>query len=396
MVHACFLDLSKAFDKVLYDKLFLKLLDRGIPAIIARVLVFAYEEQQAWVRLASRNSDPFPIKNGTRQGSVLSPSLFGIYSNELLQKLRKTGVGCHVAGVWMAAIMYADDLVLLCPDRVTLQKLVKVCEDYGAEHNLVFSTDPNPAKSKTKCLLFRGKRRVPQPGPVLLDGEPLPWCSSYEHLGHKLSEDITMNSDAARAKSSFNSRADDIRAQLYFAHPKQKIKAIELYCSDAYGLNLYDLKSQSAETLFKAWNRQVKLCFNISIKCHTNIVEQYLCSDLVSLRRQVLARYPGFVRKLLQSRSREIQFLSNFVINDHRSVTCRNISHLNDQTGLNVLREAKWKVRAALPHQSSVPVEEWRCSLLSTFLEIRSSKTHSLYNSTESQINQMIDSLCNS
>ena len=43
-----------------------------------------------------------------------------------------------------------------------------------------------------------------------------------------------------------------------------------------------------------------------------------------------------------------------------------------------------------------IPVEEWRCSLLSTFLEIRSSKTHSLYNSTESQINQMIDSLCNS
>ena len=117
---------------------------------------------------------------------------------------------------------------------------------------------------------------------------------------------------------------------------------------------------------------------------------------VVSLRRQVLARYPGFVRKLLHSRSREVQFLSNFVINDARSVTCRNISYLNNQTGLNVLREAKWKVRAALPHQSSVPVEEWRCSLLSTFLEIRSSKTHSLYNTTESQINQMIDSLCNS
>ena len=135
----------------------------------------------------------------------------------------------------------------------------------------------------------------------------------------------------------------------------------------------------------------MKLCYNISIKCHTNLIESYFCADLVSLRRQVLARYPGFVRKLLNSRSREVQF-----INDARSVTCRNISYLNNQTGLNVLREAKWKVRAALPHQSSVPVEEWRCSLLSTFLEIRSSKTHSQYNSTESQINQMIDSLCNS
>ena len=40
------LDCSKAFDKVLFDKLFQKLLDRKIPPIVIRTLIYIYEEQK--------------------------------------------------------------------------------------------------------------------------------------------------------------------------------------------------------------------------------------------------------------------------------------------------------------------------------------------------------------
>ena len=50
-VSACFLDCSKAFDKCLFSKLFLKMQTKGIPTIVIRALTFAYEEQEAWVRL---------------------------------------------------------------------------------------------------------------------------------------------------------------------------------------------------------------------------------------------------------------------------------------------------------------------------------------------------------
>ena len=55
------------------------------------------------------------ITNGTRQGSVLSPTLFSVYLDDLLQELRHLGVGCHVGGVWVGAAGYADDLILLAP-----------------------------------------------------------------------------------------------------------------------------------------------------------------------------------------------------------------------------------------------------------------------------------------
>ena len=72
-VNACLLDCSKAFDKCRFDKLFSSMLSKSVPAVVVRVLVFAYEEQKGWIRLGDLKSDPFKISNGTRQGSVLLP-----------------------------------------------------------------------------------------------------------------------------------------------------------------------------------------------------------------------------------------------------------------------------------------------------------------------------------
>ena len=46
----------------------------------------------------------FTIINGTRQGSVLSPALFAVYVDDLLQELRNLGVGCYVAGIFFVLL----------------------------------------------------------------------------------------------------------------------------------------------------------------------------------------------------------------------------------------------------------------------------------------------------
>ena len=156
-VYAAFMDLRMAFDMCLFNKLFLKILKRGVPAIVVRTFIYAYQEQKGWIRLAGRNSNTFKLSNGTRQGSVLSPAWFGLYINELLRKLRKSKLGCHVAGVWFGACAYADDLCLLAPNSIVLQKMVTMCQKYGEEHNLVFSTDPVPGK---KYFIFESDYEI--------------------------------------------------------------------------------------------------------------------------------------------------------------------------------------------------------------------------------------------
>jgi hypothetical protein len=106
------LDCSKAFDKCLFDKLFDKLIDRKLPAIVIRTLVYVYEEQEGCVKLKDMKVATVRIINGTRQGSVLSPALFAVCLDGLLQQLRQLGVGCHIGGGGM--LLLASPMTCFC------------------------------------------------------------------------------------------------------------------------------------------------------------------------------------------------------------------------------------------------------------------------------------------
>ena len=70
------LDLSKAFDRVNWNALWLALHDHGISDHLVWILQLIYANQLGEVQGEHSNSDPFPIHAGVRQGCVLSPRLF--------------------------------------------------------------------------------------------------------------------------------------------------------------------------------------------------------------------------------------------------------------------------------------------------------------------------------
>ena len=95
------------------------------------------------MRWRKASSEQFPVVNGTRQGSVLSPALFSVYMDEIIVKLRNLGVGCYVGDLFMGARGYADNLVLLAPCRTAMEMMLSACQEFGSQNNLIFSTDPD-------------------------------------------------------------------------------------------------------------------------------------------------------------------------------------------------------------------------------------------------------------
>ena len=53
------------------------------------------------------------MAQGVRQGGVLTPILFSIHVDDVLLKLNEIGLDCHIQGMVISAIMYADDVILL-------------------------------------------------------------------------------------------------------------------------------------------------------------------------------------------------------------------------------------------------------------------------------------------
>ena len=336
-VSTCLLDCSKAFDKCRFYKLFTKLIDKGLPPIVVRVLIFSYEEQTGWVKLAGKQSTPFGLTN--------------VYLDDLLRELRRLQLGCSIGGCWFGCAGYADDLIILAPNRDVLQRMLIICEAYAEDHNLVFSTDPVPSKSKTKCIYFCGRPgKVRYPEAVKLGGKDLPWVESADHLGHTLHQMTNMGKDCQRARATFIRRNIEVREQLSFAQPRQIMQAIQVLCTDAYGSMLWNLSSDQAEQFFKSWNTCVKLVYGVPRSTFTYLVEGFFAADNTSLRNQVLSRYPGFFRNLLNSPSREVRILAGIVSKDPRSTTCSNLNYLENVTKVNQLQVySATRVRQALP-----------------------------------------------
>ena len=89
-VLGCFLDASKAFDLVNHDILFHKLSVRGLLSVSCLHGI----SQQMKVRWDHSLSESFHVSNDVRQGGVLSPVLFAVNLDGLLEDLADSGCGC--------------------------------------------------------------------------------------------------------------------------------------------------------------------------------------------------------------------------------------------------------------------------------------------------------------
>ena len=274
--------------------------------------------------------------------------------------------------------------------------MLKICEDYAEEHNLVFSMDPVPSKSKTKCLLFSGKAsRVVYPEPLVLNGKPLPWVKTAEHLGHTLDQTVSMEKDCKRAKAKYISRSMDVRQQLSFASPEIVLKAIQVFSSDLYGCMLWDLSSDAAESLFKCWNTNVKLTFGIPRSTFTYLIEGHFAATFPSLRNQVLCRYGSFYQGLLKSPSKEVQFLARILAKDPRSTTYKNLRLLTEKTKLEEpYMYNSDRLKSCLPNLLVPENELWRLGLIDNLLVVRKERTLNFL--PIQRVCEMLDSLCNS
>lgn len=148
-VHMALLDASCAFDKVLQPLLGSKLLARGCPAAEVKMLCAMLAAGTGVVRFGGVISAEFKLDAGVRQGSLLGGVLWAVYVDELLQKLRASGLGCRIGGRFLGVSAYADDICLLSPTASGMQLLLNICDSFAVSHQVRL----NPAKS---AYLFAG------------------------------------------------------------------------------------------------------------------------------------------------------------------------------------------------------------------------------------------------
>ena len=155
------------------------------------------------VQWNSAHSTSFPLNNGIKQGGVLSPILFSMYIDCLLEKLKESGLGCHVGRTFAGTFAYADDIALISPSLSGLCQMIQICEQYAMEYSIVF----NPVISKLMCF-----NSVSFDKPYLtLCGKPVNVVDNDLHLGNRIYNNIYTQCSNSMI-SDFNRRSNQVKA----------------------------------------------------------------------------------------------------------------------------------------------------------------------------------------
>ena len=336
-VHALLLDASKAFDRVDYIKLFEKLLKRGMCPLTVRLLLNMYTNQKLQVKWNDCKSAKFNVTNGVRQGGVLSPLLFSVYIDELLEKLKASGIGCYIGYQYVGALGYADDIILLCPSVAGLKKMIKICEDYATDHSIKFNG------KKSKYLIFGEYNYNPT---LKVNNEIVSRCESAFHLGHLIHTKNTNAELIGQAMKDFNISYYSFIAKFGTCNATTKNKLFHQYCSSMYSSQLWDMESQEARNMHKKWRKAHRLVLDLHYKTHNDLLP--LIVNNISIECILDCKYISFCKAISTSENQIVNYIAKTRKYISTSTLGRNMILIRHKYGLdleNILIMSKNKIK---------------------------------------------------
>ena len=146
-LYVCYTDLTKAFDYLNRDALILKLQQRNVDGKFLNTIKSMFLKSSSRVKWNVKISKPIKNRYGVMQGGVLSPKLF----NEFLQDLGKylnPKYGLKIGDIYLAYLLFADDIVLFSEFAESLQAKIDLFYKYCEICNLIISI------AKTKIVIY--------------------------------------------------------------------------------------------------------------------------------------------------------------------------------------------------------------------------------------------------
>ena len=224
-LYTAFIDFKKAYDTVDRIVLLDHLKKLGINGLLLQNIEAMYYKTEYLVKYKNGHLDPIPSNVGLKQGCPLSPMLFNMYIDDIVNIFSDKCDPVTLQGKRMSHFLYADDLIILSTSENGLQTGLDSLHDFAFKKHLSVSID----KSKTMIFNKTGKliKRA-----FNIGGEYLESVQTFSYLGYEIS---------ASGSNSF---------------------AIK---------NLHDKASKAIQAIFKTIAR-----FNIPVKTSIRLFDAYI------------------------------------------------------------------------------------------------------------------------
>ncbi len=128
--YIAFIDMEKAFDCVDRNLLLCKLLSLGVGGKMYNCFRSIYSNCKAGVNVNRYITDCFSNVFGVRQGEAFSPTLCGLYINDLVQEIKEGSEGIQTEFFIIQSLLYADEIALISSSEQDLQNMLNILHNW--------------------------------------------------------------------------------------------------------------------------------------------------------------------------------------------------------------------------------------------------------------------------
>ena len=248
--HLCFIDYKKAFDCVNFKKLFRTMIDMGFPEHLVGLIETLYKEQRSAVKTPNGTTDWFHNGRGVRQGCILSPQLFNVYTEIILRIALREGEGINIGGRRISNLRYADDTVLLADSQPELQDLLDRVRQVSEQYGLLLNV------KKTKIMISGKQTALAN---IRCDGDRLEQVSQYTYLGAEIHENAESEKDIrkrlAMARTTLQSMTHIWKDRGISKTTKLRLLKALIWSIALYGCEGWTIKKADARRIeaFELW-----------------------------------------------------------------------------------------------------------------------------------------------
>ena len=177
-LYCAFVDFTKAFDYIVRENLWYKLIKYGLRGKILDIIKSMYTSVKSRVKYCNNLGNEFMCSLGVRQGECLSPLLFSLFLNDIEDEFLKSGMeGLNINMFKMFLLLYADDIIIFSNTAEEMQNSLNLLSNYCERWKLKVNV------MKTKVMVFRKGGILPKRLTFYYNGETLEIVSRFKYLG---------------------------------------------------------------------------------------------------------------------------------------------------------------------------------------------------------------------
>ena len=197
------IDFSHAFDGVWHEGIYSKLIDLGTPKCYVKWVRAFLSDRRGHVNYEQIDSKSRSFKAGVPQGSVISPLLFIIFINDIVDKLPSN----------VEASLFADDLAIWAsdPNITNAEEMVQNGLNEIVNWTNKWKMVINVGKCETTIFTKHKKELTYKPN-LSMNGEQIPYNKTPKFLGITFDRELTFKSHMENIAKKCKSRVSIMKA----------------------------------------------------------------------------------------------------------------------------------------------------------------------------------------